>query len=1084
MSTDVREGAPRPFPAASAEPAGRGDRADVGPRPGATAGSRRAAARMAARDLRRHPWRTLLILLLVGLPVFALSFGSILMASTALPTDAEQHQRQLWGFDGYLTEDDGWGGEGLQSPTEPGFRLDAEEAAEGVYGPAVDVTALDEAARDWSVCPATECTLEQALPAGTEATHVTTATTELEVPGTTVSVQVVVADVGLEQLQGPGHRFQLLDGALPGAGQALVSPGLVRELEAAGRRAESRGLEPGPTDRLDLQLPGGDTAELTVSGTQLDRNEQWVSAVELFMPLQDESSTVFLPAGSEVAEAFAAEGQDTAYLTGDVPDEYAAYRAYNQAGFTVLFAPVMADPGPIGEAFGAVWSSDAAWMVFIPLVFIGVLALAETGLLAGAAFAVGARQQRRATALLSVTGAEPSTLRQTMMFAGLWCGLAGALGGALLGVGAGLGVVGAAEARHVAVYGPHVPWWIVGLAAVLGLACAVVAAWIPARAVARQDAWGAIKGASGERRPVSRGVLVAGLVLVALGAVLSVAATLYGMSLPTLGELYEATTWLPVLLVGSALMLLVGVLLLVPGIVAGVAHLAGRLPVALRIAARDAHRNRSRTVPVAAAVVAATAVGAAVLTSMALGEYASSGTAGGSYFRHGSPTPDTGYLGVQDPAEVERWLAREAFYDPDGEVPTADEMGLYTGGVSGAVVELRQLAGVPGAPQVVEHWEMSVPQPSCEIGMSADCFELAPLYPESSACHVPIPAGATLEAREEALMASKLEMSRADGIACGVDAWSTGGAPFPDALSNLLVVDPLRPETLPTPLLGRDGELVEAVQSGRAVVFDEEYVDEAGRLTLGEFTMDVDRVPGLSLGERDREWLDEMATRDDPMAGIMGFSAFNGSNPMWEPERSVTLDAVVAPELEGDEPIAVIPVSALTGMDHRMVLDGMLARFDDPLTGDQLTLTNDILSAENLWMSGLADTGGYRDSVLWLVAGLMALLVTTVAGMTTGLALADARRDQAVLSSIGANPGTRRSMAAAQTFTGALTGTVLGVPVGAVAVIGIGALTYFSGEWIPWVQLLVVVLGVPVLAAALTWLVVPGRLPVREADRD
>src|SRR5699024_4356952 len=135
-------------------------------------------------------------------------------------------------------------------------------------------------------------------------------------------------------------------------------------------------------------------------------------------------------------------------------------------------------------------------------------------------------------------------------------------------------------------------------------------------------------------------------------------------------------------------------------------------------------------------------------------------------------------------------------------------------------------------------------------------------------------------------------------------------------------------------------------------VFDERYLDGDGRLTLGEFTMDVDRVPGMTLGERDREWLDQVDAEEDPLAGTMGFSAFNGANPMWAPERSVTLDAVVAPELPGDEPIAIIPVTALTGMDHRMALDGVLARFDQPLTTDQLTLANDILGAEGLWASG------------------------------------------------------------------------------------------------------------------------------------
>ena len=71
--------------------------------------------------------------------------------------------------------------------------------------------------------------------------------------------------------------------------------------------------------------------------------------------------------------------------------------------------------------------------------------------------------------------------------------------------------------------------------------------------------------------------------------------------------------------------------------------------------------------------------------------------------------------------------------------------------------------------------------------------------------------------------------------------------------------------------------------------------------------------------------------------------------------------------------------------------------------------------------------------------------------------------------------------------TGAISTTgrrVLGVPVGALAVIGIGLVQDGEAAWVPWPQLALLVVGVPLLAAAITWLVVPGRLPVRQADRD
>ncbi|MGM7671039.1 FtsX-like permease family protein [Microbacterium sp. A93] len=1077
---------------------------DVGPRPGAAAGSRRSAARMAARDLRRHPWRTLLILLLIGLPVFAVSFGSVVVASTELPTAAEEREQLLWGYDGYLTQGV-FSPDDLQSPTDLYGAVDAESAAEGLEAPAVDVAALNAAAKDWPVCLRGEgCSVQDAVPAGTEATLLSSGSGTLTVPGSSLDVRLVVADFTDEALQGPDRRFQLVQGALPGQGEVLASSGLMDELASARERATARGLEAGPTDRVELEIPKADlggeptqatestqATELTLSGTLLDRIDVYPSALGLFQPMELWESVLYVQAGSETAQAlfdsgFNGEAEVTAYLSGDVPDDYAAYRAYNLAGFSVLFKPVMLQPGPVQAAFEGQYSADGAWMILVPLLFVGVLALAEAGLLAGAAFAVGARQQRRSTALLSVTGAEPATLRQTMVFSGLWCGLVGAIGGALLGVAGGVGVVWAAQARHIPAYGPHVPWWPVVAAVVLGLVCAVVAAWIPARAVAGQNAWAAIKGATGERKPVSRPVLLTGLVLTAVGLLLALVASVVGMALPTLGALREALPWLAVALVASALLLLLGVLMLLPGTVTGVARLAGRLPVSLRIAARDAHRNRSRTVPVAAAVVAATAVGTAVLTSMALVE-AGYETLDGSNARYGSPSPDTGYVWVQDHASIEKMLRQEALYSEDGQQPTAAEIGMYTGGASGAVRQLRAAEATPGSPRLVEYWEVHGAQPSCEVLSTNDCSELMPLYPQDSPCRAPVPTQEIVDDRRVAVDEAMYAMTRAEAAACGAGGAGGGGSgslSLNDPMSTLMVVDTLRPETVPAALFGGDAEAMAAVQSGKALVFDPQYLDGEGRFTVGQFATDVDRVPGVSLGEEDRAWFDEMEADGDPIAGKMAISAAQGRNTIWEPERTRTLDAVEAPAPEGDHPIAIIPVTALAGMDQEMALDGVLARFAEPVTTDQVSLVNDLLSADDLWLSSMAQSAGDRFPVQWLVAGLVGLLVISVAGLTTGLALADARRDHAVLSSVGAPPGTRKSMAAAQTFTGALLGTALGVPVGAIAVVGIGLIDLYSAAWIPWPQLAVLVLGVPVLAAVLTWLVVPGRLPVREADRN
>ena len=62
--------------------------------PGGAPG-RRVALWIAARDARRHPWRSLLVMLLVGLPVAVVSAGAILTATFTV--DAEERAEMALG---------------------------------------------------------------------------------------------------------------------------------------------------------------------------------------------------------------------------------------------------------------------------------------------------------------------------------------------------------------------------------------------------------------------------------------------------------------------------------------------------------------------------------------------------------------------------------------------------------------------------------------------------------------------------------------------------------------------------------------------------------------------------------------------------------------------------------------------------------------------------------------------------------------------------------------------------------------------------------------------------------------------------
>lgn len=220
----------------------------------------------------------------------------------------------------------------------------------------------------------------------------------------------------------------------------------------------------------------------------------------------------------------------------------------------------------------------------------------ECALVIAAAFAVGLRRRQRELGLLGASGAGRRELRVTMLLS--------ALGHALLGslLGGVVGVLGA-WALH-----PFLDGWNgrtngplefsalhAGAALVLGALATLGAAVLPAFGATRLPIRVALAG----RRPVtegSRGWLVTGALALALGLVTLVLGT-------RSGELGAALA----VLSGSILAVL-GFGALSPALLGGLARLAGPLPLAWRLAVRDAGRFRARNGPVVTAVLAGMSV--------------------------------------------------------------------------------------------------------------------------------------------------------------------------------------------------------------------------------------------------------------------------------------------------------------------------------------------------------------------------------------------------------------------------------------------------------------------------------------------
>ncbi|KRF23454.1 FtsX-like permease family protein [Phycicoccus sp. Soil803] len=140
----------------------------------------------------------------------------------------------------------------------------------------------------------------------------------------------------------------------------------------------------------------------------------------------------------------------------------------------------------------------------------------------------------------------------------------------------------------------------------------------------------------------------------------------------------------------------------------------------------------------------------------------------------------------------------------------------------------------------------------------------------------------------------------------------------------------------------------------------------------------------------------------------------------------------------------------------------------------------------------------YDEKVMKIMMAVAALLLLIVTLISTALSMAEQQADSGTLAAVGATRRTRRAFAAAQAMVVGFIGAVLGIAVGLVPGIAITypltrsyeydsvtGVDHVTGPYlaIPWTPLLLVVLGVPLLAGALSALAI-RRAPAmtRRAD--
>ncbi|MCX4542532.1 ABC transporter permease [Streptomyces sp. NBC_01565] len=241
------------------------------------------------------------------------------------------------------------------------------------------------------------------------------------------------------------------------------------------------------------------------------------------------------------------------------------------------------------------WGGSAAMRATELAVLATVVGLAmlEICLLAGPAFAVGARRSRRQLGLVGANGGDRRHIRAIVLSGGLVIGAASAVIGTVVGVALTFGLRPVLEGRIGSRFGSFDvrPLELLGIG-LLAVLTGLLAAVAPAVTASRQTVLASLTGRRGVRR-ANRVLPVMGVVAICGGTAIA----LFG-SVSDMGSVVVAG--------GSALAEL-GIVALTPVLVGLFGRIGRWLPLSPRLALRDAVRNRGRTAPAVAAVLAAVA---------------------------------------------------------------------------------------------------------------------------------------------------------------------------------------------------------------------------------------------------------------------------------------------------------------------------------------------------------------------------------------------------------------------------------------------------------------------------------------------
>ncbi|MEU8703975.1 FtsX-like permease family protein [Streptomyces sp. NPDC048565] len=568
----------------------------------------RAALRIARRDALRSKGRSALVVAMIALPVLGVTAADVTYRSST-PTVAEDLTAEMGSADAVYSSA-GIGPVPIEQMPDSDIWSTPDDEAEV---PAEDQRAPVDV--PGSFPKGSRYLTEQSVPAVVSTRH-GVANTEI--------VELRTSDPAVR------GRLDLVDGAYPdGEGEIVATEHFLKSAGlGVGSRTTLRGPEQTYTITGSVELPG-----------ELGK------------------SALYADPGAVIAPWKAAAGQDKKIVPpypGDMTwlvqgpagagIPWSDVLTANKKGVLVLSRQVALDPPPASDvpllAYQDIPLGESSSELSAAVATLVAMAVLEIVLLAGPAFAVGARRSRRQLGLVGTCGGSRSHVRAVVLSGGLVLGGIGAVAGVAAGIG--LTVVfrpmiegwtgsrfGALDIR---------PWELLAIA-VIGLVTGVLAALAPAIVAGRQSVLESLTGRRGTRRS-SRLLPVVGSVALALGVAVAV---------------YGGTTGNTQFVSGGSVVAELGLLACIPVIVGLLGRLGARLPLSPRMALRDAARNRGRTAPAVAAVMAA------VAGTVAIATYTSSVLAEHDYDHMRPLTPGTVALVADEATSVDQLpLARAA----------------------------------------------------------------------------------------------------------------------------------------------------------------------------------------------------------------------------------------------------------------------------------------------------------------------------------------------------------------------------------------------------------------------------------------